>query len=122
MASLIGLRVRKMKQIQSVHEHDEKGRRSSVALVLPFGLLASGSVVGGFFYHRRYEKRYRAKVERQLSAGASGYMLKDRANEELGDAIRTIVSNRTYLSPGIAGMERKNGVSTANSQVKGAQA
>ena len=36
-----------------------------------------------------------------LSAGASGYMLKDCAFEELVRAIRTVM-NRTYLSPGIA--------------------
>lgn len=50
---------------------------------------------------------------RAFAAGAAGYMLKDRANEELSDAVETIVSNRTYLSPGIAGMGRvirkKNG-------------
>ncbi len=43
---------------------------------------------------------------RVFAAGASGYMLKDRANEELIDAIRTIAFNRTYLSPGVAGMGR----------------
>lgn len=36
-----------------------------------------------------------------LSAGASGYVLKDCAFEELVRAIRTVM-NRTYLSPGIA--------------------
>ena len=43
---------------------------------------------------------------RMIEAGASGYMLKDRAYEELGRAIRTVMSNRTYVSPGIAGIER----------------
>ncbi len=37
-----------------------------------------------------------------LSAGASGYVLKDCAFEELVRAIRTVVVNQTYLSPGIA--------------------
>jgi two-component system response regulator NreC len=36
-----------------------------------------------------------------LSAGASGYVLKDCAFEELVQAIRTVVINRTYLSPSI---------------------
>jgi DNA-binding NarL/FixJ family response regulator len=43
---------------------------------------------------------------RTIEAGASGYMLTDRAFEELGNAVRTVMSGRTYLSPGIAGMER----------------
>jgi len=38
-----------------------------------------------------------------LDAGASGYVLKDCAVEELVTAIRTVVAHKTYLSPGIAG-------------------
>jgi len=37
-----------------------------------------------------------------LRAGASGYLLKDCAFEELIHAIRAVVINRTYLSPKIA--------------------
>ena len=37
-----------------------------------------------------------------LKAGASGYLLKDCALEELVKAIRTVVSNKTYLSPGVS--------------------
>ncbi len=37
-----------------------------------------------------------------LSAGASGYLIKDCAFEELVQAIRIVAANRTYLSPGIA--------------------
>lgn len=37
-----------------------------------------------------------------LQAGASGYVLKDCAFEELARAIRTVVTNQTYLSPRIA--------------------
>lgn len=37
-----------------------------------------------------------------LSAGASGYVLKDCAFEDLVRAIRTVAMNRTYLSPNIA--------------------
>ena len=43
-------------------------------------------------------------VVRILHAGASGYLLKDRAYEELSNAIRTVVSDKTYISPGIAGI------------------
>jgi len=46
-------------------------------------------------------------VIRMLHAGASGYMLKDCAYEELALAIRTIVSNKTYISPGIAGISKE---------------
>ena len=41
-------------------------------------------------------------VREMLSAGASGYMLKDSAFEELGKAISTVNDNQTYLSPGVA--------------------
>jgi DNA-binding NarL/FixJ family response regulator len=38
-----------------------------------------------------------------LEAGASGYLLKDCAAEELITAIRTVMNNQTYLSPAVAG-------------------
>jgi two-component system, NarL family, response regulator NreC len=41
-------------------------------------------------------------VGEMLSAGASGYLLKDCAFEELTDAIDTLMSGRVYLSPDIA--------------------
>ena len=41
-------------------------------------------------------------VVEMLKAGASGYLLKDCAFEELANAIRTVVAHRTYLSPEIA--------------------
>jgi len=44
-------------------------------------------------------KRY---VMEMLKAGASGYILKDNAYEELASAIRTAMGNRTYLSPQVA--------------------
>ena len=40
-------------------------------------------------------------VAGMLKAGASGYLLKDCAFEELARAIHSVVSNQTYLSPGI---------------------
>lgn len=36
-----------------------------------------------------------------LEAGATGYLLKDCAFEELSRAIRNVAANKTYLSPGI---------------------
>jgi two-component system, NarL family, response regulator NreC len=41
-------------------------------------------------------------VTNMLKAGACGYLLKDCAFEELVQAIRLAMSNRIYLSPGIA--------------------
>jgi len=38
-----------------------------------------------------------------LQAGADGYMLKDDSHEELAVAIRSILSEKPYLSPGISG-------------------
>lgn len=45
------------------------------------------------------DRRY---VSQMLKAGASGYLHKDDAFEELADAIRTVMKGKTYLSPGIA--------------------
>jgi DNA-binding NarL/FixJ family response regulator len=47
-------------------------------------------------------------VREMLSAGASGYLLKDSAFEELGKALHTIVNNQTYLSPKIASLVVKD--------------
>jgi len=44
------------------------------------------------------DKRF---VVEMLKAGASGYLLKDCAFEELAHAIRAVSTNRTYLSPKI---------------------
>lgn len=41
-------------------------------------------------------------VREMLSAGASGYLLKDSAFEELGTALAAVLNNQTYLSPKIA--------------------
>ena len=46
------------------------------------------------------DKRFVAGV---LGAGASGYLLKDCALDELVRAIRVVVAGQIYLSPGIAG-------------------
>jgi two-component system, NarL family, response regulator NreC len=43
-------------------------------------------------------------VLNMLNAGASGYLLKDCALEELVKAIRTVVTKKIYLSTGISNM------------------
>jgi DNA-binding NarL/FixJ family response regulator len=47
-------------------------------------------------------------VQGMIQAGASGYLLKDCAFEELLNAIRVVVSGNTYLSPAIAGIVVKD--------------
>jgi DNA-binding NarL/FixJ family response regulator len=42
-------------------------------------------------------------VTEALHAGASGYLLKDCAFEEMAKAIRVVTAGQVYLSPGIAG-------------------
>jgi DNA-binding NarL/FixJ family response regulator len=42
-------------------------------------------------------------VSEALKAGASGYVLKDGAFDELISAIRSVVADRVYLSPRVAG-------------------
>lgn len=43
----------------------------------------------------------RRLVSGMLEAGASGYLLKDSAFEELARAVRAVVAHQTYLSPSI---------------------
>ena len=43
-------------------------------------------------------------VTEMLRSGASGYLLKDCAFEELERAIRAVVADKTYLSPSISGV------------------
>jgi two-component system, NarL family, response regulator NreC len=43
-------------------------------------------------------------VTEMLKCGASGYLLKDCAFEELARAIRTVADDKTYLSPAISGV------------------
>jgi len=45
------------------------------------------------------DKRY---IMEMLKAGASGYLLKDSAFEEVAGAIRTALDNKTYLSPTVS--------------------
>ncbi len=47
-------------------------------------------------------------VAGMLAVGASGYLLKDAAFEELALSIRTVVANELYLSPGIVGVVIKD--------------
>lgn len=47
-------------------------------------------------------------VKQMLQAGASGYLLKDCAFEELTLAIKTIDNNQIYLSPGVTNLVVKD--------------
>lgn len=63
-------------------------------------MTAATSLVVSFFSDSRL-------VIRMLHAGAVGYMLKECAHEELVRAIRNVVSHKTYISPGIAGIAKE---------------
>jgi two-component system, NarL family, response regulator NreC len=52
-----------------------------------------------------YDKRF---VSGMLGAGASGYLRKDCALDELVTAIQAVAENRTYLSPRLAGVGKKH--------------
>jgi DNA-binding NarL/FixJ family response regulator len=52
-------------------------------------------------------------VTNMLKAGAGGYLLKDCAFEELTQAIRLAMTNRIYLSPGVADVVIKDYVNHA---------
>jgi two-component system, NarL family, response regulator NreC len=43
-------------------------------------------------------------VLRMIHAGANGYLIMDRAMDELAAAIKTVTAGGLYLSPGIAGL------------------
>lgn len=53
-------------------------------------------------------------VREMFKAGASGYLLKDCEFEELTNAIRTVMSGKTYLSPEIAEVVVDSYVRTSN--------
>jgi DNA-binding NarL/FixJ family response regulator len=59
-------------------------------------------------------------VTEMLKAGASGYLLKHCAFEELGIAIRTVAGNRIYLSPEITGVVIEDYIQTAHNGKKNA--
>jgi DNA-binding NarL/FixJ family response regulator len=63
------------------------------------------------------DKRF---VTEMLKAGASGYLLKHCAFEELGLAIRNVVANRIYLSPEITGVVIEDYIQTAHNGKKNA--
>lgn len=58
--------------------------------------------------HRRF-------VREMLAAGASGYLLKDCAVEELVGAIEVVAAGGTYLSPAIAGIVARGFVGRSSS-------
>lgn len=54
-------------------------------------------------------------VSGMLSSGASGYLLKDCAFEELAKAIKTVVNDHTYLSPMISDIVVKSYITKSSS-------
>jgi len=56
------------------------------------------------------DKRF---ISEMLKAGASGYLLKDCAFEEVANAVRTVLEGKIYLSPKIANVVIKDYVSQA---------
>lgn len=50
-------------------------------------------------------------VSEMLRAGASGYLLKESAFEELAGAIQVVAKHVTYLSPGIVGLAARELIS-----------
>jgi DNA-binding NarL/FixJ family response regulator len=64
-------------------------------------ILADRSAVRIVALSMHSDKRF---VSEMLKAGASGYLLKDCAFEELITAIRTVMKGKIYLSPEIAGV------------------
>ena len=54
-------------------------------------------------------------VAEMFRAGASGYLLKDSAFEELASAIRTVARDETYIAPKIGGFRIDDYTSNANS-------
>ena len=62
------------------------------------------------------DRRYVAEA---LKAGAAGYLLKDGAFDELVSAIRTVVANKVYLSPRVAGVVVDDYVSRLPGKTRG---
>lgn len=60
-------------------------------------------------------------VEAMLEAGASGYLLKDHAVDELLRAIRSVSNGETYLSPRIAGGVVQSLLNGSRSETSSAQ-
>jgi DNA-binding NarL/FixJ family response regulator len=56
-----------------------------------------------------------------LEAGASGYLLKDSAFEELAGAIKAILKDQIYLSPAIAGVVLSQSLSRLGSKRRSQQ-
>src|SRR4030043_1164974 len=63
-------------------------KRALKKIILVFVILAAGIISAGYFYYHSYEEKYRARVERELSAIAELKVneLVDWRKERLGDA------------------------------------
>jgi two-component system, NarL family, response regulator NreC len=57
-------------------------------------------------------------VQGVLKAGAAGYILKDSAFDELGQAVRAVSNGQMYLSPGVAGVVVEGFLKTKGPRLK----
>lgn len=93
--------------VEMVRDHQPQVVIMDVAMPELNGVEATRQILGivphvkvlGLSMHS--DKRF---VITMLKAGAAGYLLKNCATRELKGAIRTIVENRTYISPDIANL------------------
>lgn len=53
-------------------------------------------------------------VYRAVSAGATGYLLKESAGEEIVNAVRTVHAGRTYMGQALETLERRSGPRTGD--------
>ena len=61
-------------------------------------IAAAGTAVKVLALSMHADRRF---VAGALKAGASGYVLKDCAGEELVEAVRAVAADRIYISPGL---------------------
>ncbi len=87
----------------SARPHDDGDRTVTRRLMLIFGFLSMGIVLGGTFYFLSYERHFRSEVEHQLSAIAELKVnnLVQWRNERLDDA------NFLYRNPPLPHWVRK---------------
>ena len=80
-------------------------------------ILAANRAIKVLVLSMHADRRFVAET---LSAGASGYLLKDGAFEELVHAIKVVVDGKIYLSPAVAGLvvdDYKKRLATSESAV-----
>jgi DNA-binding NarL/FixJ family response regulator len=79
-------------------------------------IVAEGAGVRVIALSMHSDRRF---VTEMLRAGASGYLLKDCAFEELTQAVQVVMGGQTYLSPGIASVVVEDYVRQAGEEAVG---